>query len=60
MTRKLIGQNCTLTTAKVMPDVVSFMHYDLGYFDDETGGLEPIQKPVYAERVTCLRRGSPT
>jgi putative transposase len=22
-----------------------FMHYDLGYFDDETGRLEPIENP---------------
>ncbi len=25
--------------------LVSFMHYDLGYFDDETGRLEPIENP---------------
>ena len=25
--------------------LVSFMHYDLGYFDDETCRLEPIQNP---------------
>ena len=24
---------------------VSFMHYDLGYFDDETCRLEPIEHP---------------
>jgi len=30
--------------------LVSFMDYDLGYFDDETAGLEPIQKP-FAARV---------
>jgi hypothetical protein len=25
--------------------LVSFMHYDLGYFDDETCRLEPIDNP---------------
>ena len=25
--------------------LVSFMHYDLGYFDDQAGRLEPIQNP---------------
>ena len=25
--------------------LVSFMHYDLGYFDDEVGRLEPIENP---------------
>jgi len=25
--------------------LVTFMHYDLGYFDDETGRLEPIDNP---------------
>jgi putative transposase len=25
--------------------LVSFMHYDLGYFDDETCRLEPIKNP---------------
>ena len=25
--------------------LVTFMHYDLGYFDDETCRLEPIEDP---------------
>ncbi|TPN28788.1 hypothetical protein FJ979_32220, partial [Mesorhizobium sp. B1-1-6] len=25
--------------------LVSFIHYDLGYFDDETCRLEPLQNP---------------
>jgi hypothetical protein len=25
--------------------LVTFMHYDLGYFDDETDTLEPIENP---------------
>ena len=28
--------------------LVTFMHYDLGYFDDETCRLEPIQNPFGA------------
>ena len=28
--------------------LVSFMHYDLGYFDDETSRLEPIDNPFGA------------
>jgi putative transposase len=26
--------------------LVTFMHYDLGYFDDETCGLEPVENPL--------------
>jgi len=29
--------------------LVSFMHYDLGYFDDETCRLEPLQNPFGAK-----------
>ena len=29
--------------------VVSFMHYDLGYFDHETCRLEPIDNPFAAK-----------
>ena len=25
--------------------LVTFMHYDLGYFDDEVGRVEPIENP---------------
>ena len=25
--------------------IVSFMHYDLGFFDHETGRLEPVDNP---------------
>ncbi len=31
--------------------LVSVMHYDLGYFDDETGRLRPIDNP-FAQTVT--------
>jgi hypothetical protein len=30
--------------------LVTFMHYDLGYFDDETCRLEPIENP-FATKV---------
>ena len=29
--------------------LVTFMHYDLGYFDDETCHLEPIENPFGAK-----------
>jgi putative transposase len=29
--------------------LVTFMHYDLGYFDDETCRLEPIANPFRAQ-----------
>ena len=32
--------------------LVTFMHYDLGYFDDETCRLEPIENPFGPNRVT--------
>jgi putative transposase len=32
--------------------LVTVMHYDLGYFDDETGRLEPIDKSLWSETVT--------
>ena len=46
--------------------LVSFMHYDLGYFNDKTCRLEPPSKPIRAKSVTyvcgmnrylCLRAG---
>lgn len=46
--------------------LTSFMDYDLGYFDDETCRLEPLDKPLRAEWVThvsainrnpCVRYG---
>jgi putative transposase len=36
--------------------LVSFMHSDLGYFDDETNRLEPIDKP-FGATVLPLRSG---
>jgi len=34
---------------------VTFMHYDLGYFDDEVGRLEPIEIRSARECYLCLR-----
>ena len=38
--------------------LVAFMHYDLGYFDDETCRLEPIDNPFGAKllpiRSECI------
>jgi putative transposase len=36
--------------------LVSFMDYDLGYFDDETCRLEPIEDPFGPRLSPCLRR----
>ena len=35
--------------------LVTFMHYDLGYFDDETSRLEPIENPFGAAVLPCAR-----
>jgi putative transposase len=37
------GQKVGITQVGERVWLVTFMHYDLGYFDDETGRLEPIQ-----------------
>ena len=34
--------------------LVTFMHYDVGYFDDETCRLEPIENP-FGPKVLPLR-----
>ena len=34
--------------------LVTFMHYDLGYFDDETCRLEPIENP-FGPKLLPLR-----
>jgi putative transposase len=39
------GQNVGVTQVGERIWLVTFMHYDLGYFDDETCRLEPIQNP---------------
>ena len=39
------GQNVGVTQGGKRVWLVTFMHYDLGYFDDETCRLEPIENP---------------
>jgi putative transposase len=39
------GQNVGVTQVGEQIWLVTFMHYDLGYFDDETFRLEPIDNP---------------
>ena len=39
------GQNVGVTQVGDRIWLVTFMHYDLGYFDDETARLEPIDNP---------------
>ena len=39
------GQNVGVTQVGERVWLVTFMHYDLGYFDDETCRLEPIDNP---------------
>ena len=63
------GQNVGVTQVGERIWLVTFMHYDLGYFDDETCRLEPIENPFGAESVThvsgmncypCVRNGPMT
>jgi putative transposase len=39
------GQNVGVTQVGERIWLVTLMHYDLGYFDDETCRLEPIENP---------------
>jgi len=39
------GQNVGATQVGERIWLVTFMHYDLGYFDDEVGRVEPIENP---------------
>ena len=41
----LAGQNVGVTQVGERIWLVTFMQYDLGYFDDEVGRLEPIANP---------------
>jgi len=40
-----VGQNVGVTHVGERLCLVTFKHYDLGYFDDEVGRLEPIENP---------------
>ena len=39
------GQNAGVKEVSDKIWLVTFMHYDLGFFDHETGRLEPIKNP---------------
>ena len=43
------GQNVGVRQVSDRIWLVSFMDYDLGYFDDETCRLEPIENPFAAK-----------
>ena len=45
LSHALAGQNVGVTQVGDRIWLVSFMQYDLGYFDDETCRLEPIDNP---------------
>jgi hypothetical protein len=45
------GQNVGVTQMGERIWLVTFMRYDLGYFDDETCRLEPIDNPLGTESV---------
>ena len=48
------GQTVGIKQADEHIWLVSFMQYDLGYFDDETCRLESLQKPLRSKSVTCV------
>ena len=48
------GQNVGVTQMGERIWLVTFMRYDLGYFDDETCRLEPIENPFGTESVTIF------
>jgi putative transposase len=45
LSHALAGQNVGVTQVGDHVWLVTFMHYDLGYFDDEAGRVEPIADP---------------
>jgi hypothetical protein len=49
------GQNVGVTRVGEHVWLVTFMQYDLGYFDDETGRLEPIDYPFGRKCYLCAR-----
>jgi putative transposase len=49
------GQKIGITQVGERVWLVTFMHYDLGYFDDETCRLEPDPESLRSESVTDVR-----
>ena len=48
------GQRVSVTQVGERIWLVTFMHYDLAYFDDETCRLEPIENP-FGPKLLPLR-----
>jgi putative transposase len=48
------GQTVGVTQVGERIWLVTFMHNDVGYFDDETCRLEPIENPFGPQTVTCV------
>jgi putative transposase len=51
------GQNVGVKQVGDRVWLVSLMDYDLGYFDDETCRLEPIDNPFGPKVLAVLRNG---
>ena len=49
------GQNVGVPQVGERIGLVTFMDYDLGYFDDETCRLEPIENPLDRKCYLCAR-----
>ena len=49
------GQNVGVKQVSDRVWLVTFMQYGLGYFDDETCRLEPIDNPAARKCYLCLR-----
>jgi putative transposase len=53
------GQNVGVTKIGDHLWLVTLMHYDLGYFDDERGRLEPSENPFGPKCYQCARYNLP-
>src|SRR5213075_1117666 len=49
------GQNVGIKEVSDKIWLVTFMHYDLGFFDHETCRLEPVANPFEPKVSPCLR-----
>ena len=49
------GQHVGVTQVSDHVWLVTFMHYDLGDFDDEAGRVEPIENPFARKCYLCAR-----
>ena len=66
LSRVFVGQQVGVRQVSERVWLVTFMYYDLGYFEDETCRPRADRKPVWSNRVThvsgiirypCLRNG---